>query len=120
MPEGELYNQIKYLLLIGFLHSCTTVMVTQWLKSAIKLGSIGQRLFPLLWSITITLTAFPPTLTLVGIELPPMDWYVFVPSLVLVGVAGAGGAFSIYNLWDVMREHVLQALKNKVESWSKK
>lgn len=53
----DLYTQIKYLLLIGLLHSVATVIVTELLKNFFSLGPIGARLFPLLWSVAQRLDA---------------------------------------------------------------
>lgn len=117
---ADLYTQIKMMLLIGLLHSVVTVVVTQWLKSVVTLGNIGKRLFPLLWSITVTIPAFPYAMQLVGIPHPTWDWYVSVTALVAVGTVGAGISLQIYNLWDVMQHHVIEALKSKIQSWSKK
>lgn len=120
MLDGDLYSQIKMMLLIGLIHSVVTVIVTQWLKSVVTLGPVGKRLFPLLWSITVTLPAFPYAMTLVGLPLPTWDWYVSVAALVAVGTVGAGISLQLYNLWDVMKHHVLEAIKNKVKVWSSK
>lgn len=118
--DSDLYNQIKMMLLIGLIHSVVTVIVTQWLKSVVTLGPVGKRLFPLLWSITVTLPAFPYAMTLVGLPLPTWDWYVSVAALVAVGTVGAGLSLQLYNFWDVMKHHVIEAIKTKVKTWSSK
>ena len=120
MPEGEFYNQIKYLVLIGIMHSLIIVVLTEWIKGFIPDYRLTQRLFPLLWSITVTFISLPSIVDIIGIKIPPTDSYVVVIGLLLAGITGAGGAFAIYNLWDLMRVELLNALKKKVDSWSSK
>ena len=118
--NGEFYESIKLLLIIGALHSSITMMLTEWLKSAFGLGGLGARLFPILWSVTVTIIVFPHTMASVGLAAPDMGPWISLLGLVMVGVIGAGGAFAIYNLWDVMRYNALNALKAKLQKWGDK
>lgn len=119
MPE-DLYTQIKYLLLIGLLHSVATVIVTELLKNFFELGPIGKRLFPLLWSVTVTFVAFPHAVVLVGLKTPSFGIWIDSAALVIVGAIGAGVALQIFNLWSVLQDHVVDALKAKIKTWSTK
>ena len=118
--NGEFYESIKILLVIGVLHSSITMMLTEWLKSAFRLGALGARLFPILWSVTVTIIVFPHMLPLVGLVAPDINPWISLIGLVMVGIMGAGGAFSIYNLWDIMRHNALDAIKTKLRKWSEK
>ena len=118
--EGELYTQIKYLLGIGALHAAATVMLTEYLKNAWSLGGLGARLFPILWSVTVTLLAFPHSLTLVGLEPPVMHWAAYLCALLLLGITGAAVSFFLYNVYKMLRQDLLKALQNKVKKWGEK
>lgn len=115
--EGELYTQIKYLLGIGTIHAGVTVVLTEYLKNAWRLGGLGARLFPILWSVTVTLLAFPHSLTLVGLEPPVMHWAAYLCGLLLLGVTGAAVSFFLYNVYKILRENLLDAIKTKIKKW---
>ena len=120
MPDGELYNQIKYLVLLGTIHAALTVLVTEYLKSVWGLGSVGKRLFPLLWSVTVTILGMPHAVSAVGLEMPALGAIWTVAGLVLMGVVGAGGSYAIHNLWSLLSKDVLQAVKVKVSKWGER
>lgn len=117
---GELYDQIRNLLMLGALHAASTVIITEYLKNAWSLGGLGARLFPILWSVTVTLIAFPHLLTLVGLEPPVMHWTVYLAALLLVGVFGAAASFFMYNVYKMIKEDLLSAIKTKIKSWGEK
>jgi len=111
-----IWEKMQLLAFLGFCHSASLVVVTEYAKRVHKLNSTGQAFGPLVLSTVSMPFALSRALHLAEIDLGPAHWWEVVFAILLTAITSAAVSMFLYELGKRTWGNVVGAVQKRIDN----